>query len=69
MIWFHPIFIDPIVTTQKTHSHVLGIVHNGYIVMKLLVVNVCNFVPMMLTTMAPPIIVFNPKTLPTYLEG
>ncbi len=37
--------------------------------MKLLVVDLCSFVPTMLTIVAPPIIVFNPITLPTYLGG
>lgn len=69
MTWFHPIIIDLIVTTQNTHSHVFGVSHNGYVTMKLLVVDFYSFVPAMLTIMAPPIIMFNPKTLPTYLGG
>jgi hypothetical protein len=37
--------------------------------MKLLVVDLYSFVHAMLMIVAPPIIVFNPTTLPTYLGG
>jgi hypothetical protein len=47
------IFTNLIFTTYAMHSHVLGASHNGFIIMKLVVVDFHSIAPVVLITMAP----------------
>jgi hypothetical protein len=46
------------------YSHVLGASHNGFIIVKLVVVDFHSIVPMVLITMAPLTTMFNSIMLP-----